>query len=123
LLGALEADRAAGVDDDVAGGALLVLGTEAVEDEPTVTWGRILAIVLFETPAFAKSSTDEYGRPAIIFFAVAGPTPGRSSSSFPVALFKSTVPPALVLSFVALAVFGGSDFAGCRRLSRPDRHL
>ena len=42
------------------------------------------------TPALARSSTLVYGRPAMIFLAVAGPTPGRSaSSSSAVALFKS----------------------------------
>ena len=60
----------------------------------TVTRGEIFWIVEAETPAFERSATDEYGRPAMIFFAVAAPTPGRSSSSFWVAPFKSTRPPA-----------------------------
>src|SRR5437762_2441852 len=42
---------------------------------PTVTRGVIFAMVLAGTPAFERSATDAYGRPATIFFAVAAPTP------------------------------------------------
>src|SRR5262249_14757587 len=48
---------------------------------PTVTIDVILSIVFLGTPAFARSATDEYGLPAMIFFAVAGPTPGSASRS------------------------------------------
>src|SRR5262245_12701517 len=47
-------------------------------------------MVLAETPAFERSATEAYGRPPTIFFAVAGPTPGRASSSFSDALLRST---------------------------------
>lgn len=57
---------------------------------PNVTRGVIFLIVEAETPAFDRSSTEEYGRPAMIFLAVAAPTPGRLSSSFSLALFRST---------------------------------
>jgi hypothetical protein len=40
-----------------------------------------------------KSLVEEYGRPAMIFLAVAAPTPGRSSRSFSLALFRSTFVP------------------------------
>jgi hypothetical protein len=49
-------------------------------------------MVAAETPAFAKSLVEEYGRPEMIFLAVAGPTPGKSSRSFSLAVFKSTGP-------------------------------
>lgn len=42
------------------------------------------------TPAFDKSLVEEYGRPEMIFLAVAAPTPGSVSKSFSLALFKST---------------------------------
>jgi len=70
---------------------LLATGfTGAVAAPPTVTKGVIFLIVEAETPAFDRSSTEEYGRPAIIFFAVAAPTPGRVSNSFSLAVFRST---------------------------------
>ena len=58
---------------------LAVLDFAAVS-EPTETWSRIDSITPLLTPALARSSTLEYGRPATIFFAVAGPTPQRFSS-------------------------------------------
>ena len=48
---------------------------------PNVTIDVIFSIVFFGTPALARSAIDAYGRPAMIFFAVAGPTPGRASRS------------------------------------------
>jgi hypothetical protein len=60
---------------------------------PTVTNGVIFLMVAAETPAFDRSLVDEYGRPPMIFLAVAGPTPGKSSNSFSLALFKSTGAP------------------------------
>jgi len=57
---------------------------------PNVVKGVIFLIVAAETPAFDKSLAEEYGRPAMIFLAVAAPTPGRSSRSFSLALFRST---------------------------------
>src|SRR5262252_5336013 len=56
----------------------------------TVTREEILSIVLADTPAFERSATDEYGRPSMIFLAVASPTPGNASSSCWVAVFRST---------------------------------
>ena len=56
---------------------------------PNVTRGVIFVIVEAETPAFDKSAAEEYGRPEMIFFAVAVPTPGKVSRSFSLALFKS----------------------------------
>jgi hypothetical protein len=59
-------------------------------DFETVTMDEILSMVDCETPAFDRSATDSYGRPAMIFFAVASPTPGRASSSCWVAVLRST---------------------------------
>src|SRR5215470_8402084 len=70
---------------------------------PTVTSGVSFWIVLAETPAFDKSCTDVYGRPAMIFFAVAGPTPGSASSSFSVAELTSTFS-AVVAAFFSVPV-------------------
>src|SRR6185312_948268 len=42
------------------------------------------------SPARDRSETEEYGRPAMIFFAVAGPTPGSVSKSFSEAELIST---------------------------------
>lgn len=60
---------------------------------PNVVKGVIFLIVAADTPAFDKSLAEEYGRPAMIFLAVAAPTPGRSSRSFSLALFTSTFAP------------------------------
>jgi hypothetical protein len=68
----------------------------------TVASGAIFEMTPAARPAFDKSLTDEYGRAAMIFFAVAGPTPGKLSNSFSLAVFKSTL--ALVAAeFVVLA--------------------
>jgi hypothetical protein len=72
----------------LAGGAGAAAGPGVA---PTDTSGVIFSIVLAGTPAFERSATDPYGRPAMIFFAVAGPTPGRSSSSFSLAALRSTL--------------------------------
>src|SRR5436305_15272207 len=55
-----------------------------------VTIGLIFSICACATPAFLRSSTDEYGRLATIFLIVAGPMPGSESSSFSDAVFRST---------------------------------
>src|ERR1700759_1518378 len=47
----------------------------AAEAAPTVTIGVMVAMVFAGTPARERSCTEEYGRPAMIFFAVAAPTP------------------------------------------------
>jgi hypothetical protein len=65
----------------------------AEEAPPNVTSGVIFLIVAAETPAFDKSSVEEYGRPEMIFFAVAAPTPGKLSKSCSLALFRSTFAP------------------------------
>ena len=49
-------------------------GAAAGAAEPTVTIDVILSMVPLGTPAFDRSATVAYGRPAMIFFAVAGPT-------------------------------------------------
>src|SRR5262249_31358982 len=59
---------------------------------PIVTRGAIFLTVGFDTPApfsaFA-TSVPAYGRPAMIFFAVASPTPGNASNSAWLAAFRS----------------------------------
>jgi hypothetical protein len=55
---------------------------ERPEAPDTVTIEPILEIVDDDTPARERSPTEEYGRPAMIFFAVTAPTPGRASRSF-----------------------------------------
>src|SRR5262249_15756594 len=62
----------------------------AAEPPPTVTILLNLEMVFSERPALEKSETELYGRPAMIFFAVASPTPGSSSRSFWEAVFRST---------------------------------
>src|SRR5437867_7371956 len=57
---------------------------------PIDTSGAILSIVFLGTPTLERSLTNEYGLPAMIFFAVASPTPGRFSSSAWVAALRST---------------------------------
>src|SRR5437868_11819800 len=50
----------------------------ALSDErEALARGRILSMVLSETPALRRSETDEYGRLSIIFLAVTAPTPGN----------------------------------------------
>ena len=62
---------------------------------PTETIGVMFPIVFAGTPAFDKSLTDEKGRAAMIFFAVAGPTPGSDSSwDWEAALRSIFAPPA-----------------------------
>ena len=64
-------------------------------------------MVLAERPALDNSSTEENGRAAMIFFAVAGPTPGKLSNSFSLAVFKSTLAFVLVEPVVVFCdVFG-----------------
>lgn len=71
--------------------ALLAAGfAEAGAPPATVTDGVIFLMVAAETPAFDRSLTEEYGRPAMIFLAVASPTPGNASSCAALALFRST---------------------------------
>jgi hypothetical protein len=67
-----------GLADSVRDGAGADLGccVEAL----TVTLLLILLMVDVLTPARFKSATDVNGRPAMIFFAVAGPMPGSASS-------------------------------------------
>src|SRR5262245_44238413 len=62
----------------------------AAAPPPTVTMGAILSTVFAGTPAFERSLTEEYGRPAMIFFAVAGPMPGSASRSAWEAVLRST---------------------------------
>ena len=57
---------------------------------PAFATGLSFSISDSETPARARSLIDEYGRPAMIFAAVAGPIPGRASSSCWVAVLTST---------------------------------
>ena len=64
-------------------------GFTAGAADPTVTNGLTLSMVLAETPARFSSSTELYGRPAMIFLAVADPTPFKASRSFCEALLRS----------------------------------
>src|SRR5581483_6610838 len=87
-----DADSAAELEALSVSDFFEVAGDEfAAAASDTVTLGRIFSMVLSATPAFFKSATDEYGRCATIFFAVAGPTPVRESSSFSDAVFRSTL--------------------------------
>ena len=82
-----------GVSGFACGLAAGVLGGEeafAAVDWPMTTSGVIFATVEAETPALDKSLTVENGRPAMIFLAVAAPTPGKLSRSFSLALLRST---------------------------------
>jgi len=94
---------------EVFAGAELPAGSDAADfdsdlrddeaAEPCATTDpRILSIVLLDTPAFDRSSTDAYGRPSMIFFAVALPTPGSASICSAEAVFRSTGPEAAALS-------------------------
>ncbi|MGB7435492.1 MAG: hypothetical protein WBR26_08545 [Candidatus Acidiferrum sp.] len=106
----LAADAGGGFDADEAGrDGALVAGAL-----PTVTSGVILPMVAAETPAFAKPSTEVYGRPEMIFFAVASPTPGNSFSSAALALFRSTFAPAALdaLGFAGAADLFAAGFSG-----------
>src|SRR5512135_3123713 len=72
-------------------GFVSVLAGLGVADEgPHVTKGLKASIFLVEIPAFESSSTDLYGRFAMIFFAVADPTPLSPSRSCWDALLRST---------------------------------
>src|SRR5450759_399688 len=51
-------------------------------------------MVLAGTPLLARSAAEAYGLPAMIFFAMAGPTPGSFSNSPCAALLRSTFAPA-----------------------------
>jgi len=66
-----------------------------------------------------RSPRAEYGLPAIIFLAVAGPTPGSRSSSASVAVFKS------IFSLTAGLALSELDeclpFASCAMTDRPAR--
>src|SRR5271163_467685 len=95
--------------------ALLAAGFAGAGPPPaTVTDGVIFLIVAAETPAFDKSLTEEYGRPAMIFFAVASPTPGNASNCAALALFRSTGASlaAAALGFAAAVDLLAADFAG-----------
>jgi hypothetical protein len=88
--------EATGVDFDVGSSDVAFVFGDASDldsaavDEPTVTIGVIFLMVLSGTLALDKSDTDEYGRPATIFFANAGPIPGRSTNSCSDAVLRST---------------------------------
>lgn len=73
-----------------AAGWLEVFLAAAGAEPPTVTRGVIFFMVAAETPALDKSLVEEYGRPPMIFLAVAAPTPGKLSNCCSVALFRST---------------------------------
>lgn len=87
----LRADSAyVGGATDEDGAEDRLVGAEAAWGRSTFTSGMIFRIVAGGTPARVRSLTELYGRPATIFFAVAGPTPGSLSSSSSLAVFKST---------------------------------
>src|SRR5262245_58786904 len=75
----------------------------------TDTSGEILSIVFLDTPALERSSTAEYGRPAMIFLAVASPTPGSFSSSFWVAVLRSIL--AVAAALLADCAHGTAGFS------------
>lgn len=77
----------------------------------TVTIEEIFAIVDDETPARERSPTAEYGRPAMIFLAVAAPTPGSASRSFWEAVLRSTWPPVAPVFGAALEAAEALDGA------------
>src|SRR5205085_12134511 len=58
----------------------------------TTTRSSTISMVRAGTPARARSLTDAYGRPAMIFFAVAAPMPGSPSRSAWLAVLRSTGP-------------------------------
>src|SRR5262249_31184914 len=76
----------------------------AVVALPTVTIDEILSIVFFGTPAFERSATELYGRPAMIFLAVTGPMPGSASRSACEAVLRFTVPAGGAFVSVCLVV-------------------
>lgn len=82
-------------------------------DFDTVTSEEILSIVLAGTPAFERSATEEYGRPSMIFFAVAVPTPGNASRSAWEAVLRSTF-----LALAACATEEGRRSASTRSTTR-----
>src|SRR5581483_6807195 len=97
----------------VVGGVVAVLPLVAVP-VPTVSIGAILSSWFFSMPALDKSATAAYGRPAMIFFAVAAPMPGTASSSACVAVLMFTgdvgatfFPELFDVSFCADEVAGG----------------
>ena len=94
---------------EVPAGLELVL----VFDFETVTSGVILSIVFAGTPAFERSATEEYGRPSMIFFAVAVPTPGSASRSAWEAVLRSTF-----LALAACATDEGRTSASTRSPTR-----
>src|ERR1700689_2583405 len=70
-------------------GASATLGLAALVcdlDSATVTSDLILSMVAAGIPVFDRSPTDLYGRPAIIFLALAAPIPGSSSNCDSVAV-------------------------------------
>lgn len=91
-----EAVLAAGAEAAAAAGAAAAL---------TVTIGEIFLIEAAEIPALDKSLTEEYGRPAMIFFAVEAPMPGTASSSDSEAVFRSTGLEGAVLALALFVLF------------------
>src|SRR5436190_214599 len=74
----------------VGAGRVVSTAAAAALPPPTVTSGVISSIVFAGTPALASSATVAYGRPAMIFLAVAGPTLGSASRSFWLPVLRST---------------------------------
>src|SRR5271154_513827 len=111
VLEELAAEGGVALDRVAVGGSAALAAAGAL---PMLTSGVILPIVAAETPAFDRSLTEEYGRPAMIFFAVASPTPGRLFSCAALALFRSTwaPPAAAALGFAAAVDLLAADFAG-----------
>src|SRR5262249_45984929 len=78
---------------------------------PTVTSGVIFVSCDALRFNFFKSSTLEYGRPAIIFFAVASPIPGSASSCAWVAVLRSTGPVGAAVFVLVDAAIAGNTIA------------
>src|ERR1700693_4113989 len=87
-----------------AGFSVFAVSADGADPRPAFTSGLIFAIVSAETPARDRSDTEEKGLPAMIFFAVAAPTPGRLSRSAWLALVMS-----ILSGFAASA--GAGDIA------------
>src|ERR1700693_1142885 len=93
-----------------AGFSVFAVSAAGADPRPAFTSGLIFAIVSAETPARDRSDTEEKGLPAMIFFAVAAPTPGRLSRSAWLALLMSI-----------LSAFAAS--AGAGDIARPQARI
>lgn len=95
---------AAAAGGGVEGFAVAAGGGAAVA-LPTFTIDENAEICLAVRPAFDRSPTELYGRPAMIFLAVDAPMPGTDCNSAALAVFRSTGALGAILPlFLAVAV-------------------